>query len=678
MNNTNIDSVDLLFLECLSKNIDSNNLSPDYVLLNSTLSKKNFYDTNVRLLTLFLKLTEYNTNFNIYNSFINFIVKKIVYNFKTSKDVISDFPNTLLNKTMIKYLIDNKFLFKYENAHKSMFDIIIQSADNIKYFNFTLDEEYIPYYLVVTRKYNETLNSYLNAFNLSLIEPLHLKIYSNYLNLIFDLLKNNIHSDNRKELLNSNYSLYFQIIDTNIELYKYFKLLKENTNFIQITDNTNDVINNDLDDITLTLYNCLNNIDFNYEFINAINNEYYYDTNYKYYDSLLSIIPFLITNTIRFENKVIFNNIYSNISNNLIKIFSDENIIIYNKIKFINENNWKIFDSKEKIELLLIFYKELERFDESTGFTEKTVTRNNIIKILIKVNFINNYFDNMNNGIITDFFILYISELNKLYSTICDEKVKLTKFFIYKNNNKLLRCKTTLSILINNLEYYFELLYSMITNNKIYNDNYKTIIKNIVNLIVNWVEKGNTSRIYIACHFCKNVDDYDLIYENIKEKIQNIFIKFFNIINDLVENKIIIEFFKENNYYYNEDAWILTKELVGPLSINNNLNVYRIINNLVTNINKNNNEYDINEIPNEFLDPIMMVPIQIPYEIPETKSIVDKDLILDYLTYDEINPFTRTKLTKEELDEYNNKEDVKDRCNKFLKDFNNWKQKKIN
>jgi hypothetical protein len=675
MNKTNINNVDLLFLECLSKNIDSNNLSPDYVLLNSTLSKKNYYDTNTRLLTLFLKLTEFNTNFNVYNSFISFIVKKIVYNFKTSKDVISDFPNTLLNKTMIKYLIDNKYFFKYENAHKSMFDIIIQSTDNIKYFNFSLEEEYIPYYLVVTRKYNETLNSYLNAFNLSLIEPSRLKIYSNYLNLVFNLLKNNINNDNRNELLNSNYTLYFQIIDTNIELYKYFKLLKENTNFVKITDNTNEIIEKDLDEIKNTLYICLNNTDFNYEFVNAINNYYYYNTSYKYHDFLLSIIPFLITNTITFENSQIFNSIYNNICSNLIKIFSDENIIIYHKIKFINEYNWEIFNSKEKIELLLIFYKELERFDESTGFTEKTATRNNIIKILNKVNFISNYLDNSNESVIKDFFILYISELNKLYTTICDEKVKLTKYNIYKNNNKLLRCKSTISILINNLEYYYDIFYKIIKTNKIYNEDYNVLIKNIINLVVNWIEKSNRTRIYIICYFCKNVDDYDLIYETIKEKIQNILINFFDNINDLIENNIITEFFKENNYYYNEDAWLLTKELIGPLSINNNnLNVYRIISKLITNINKNNIEYDINEIPNEFLDPIMMVPIKIPYEIPETKSIVDKDLILDYLTYDEINPFTRTKLTKEELNEYNNKEDVKDRCNKFIKDFNNWKK----
>ncbi len=48
---------------------------------------------------------------------------------------------------------------------------------------------------------------------------------------------------------------------------------------------------------------------------------------------------------------------------------------------------------------------------------------------------------------------------------------------------------------------------------------------------------------------------------------------------------------------------------------------------------------------------------------------------MEYLSFNEINPFTRNELTKTDLEEYNNQNEVKERCIRFINEFNDWKNK---
>ena len=65
------------------------------------------------------------------------------------------------------------------------------------------------------------------------------------------------------------------------------------------------------------------------------------------------------------------------------------------------------------------------------------------------------------------------------------------------------------------------------------------------------------------------------------------------------------------------------------------------------------------DIPDEFLDPIYCSPIIEPLELPETKTIVDKKVILNHLYFKPTNPFNGLSLTREDLLKYNDNEDVK-------------------
>ncbi len=676
----NIHPNDLVFINYLSDKLNIENLTPDYQLLNNCLSKKNNYDTNNKLLTLFLKINENQS----YKDFSLFIMKKLVFNFKNSKKVIDDFPSNFLNPKIISYLIQNKLFFKYENAHKSMFDILINDSQNIDFFNFSLNEEYIPYYIVIANKYIETLNSYLNAFNLSLIESKNINLYANYLKLISKLYDSILNYDNLNTLIDSHLPLFYQIIETNIELYNFNQTVKDSYKYTNFSNLLND---NDYNLILNDLENYINNIKYLFncncffkEFQNCINYQYYLNHNYKYFNSLINLIPFftLNDNNTLLENNTIYQNLYQNIISNFNNIFENTHVNIYNKIKFIKPGNYNIFNTLERLELLLIIYKELERFDENTGFLERNITRYNIIQIITKIDNID-LLKQIKKDVFDDFINLYISELNKLFDSVCEFKNKITISKLTRRINKLDKYKINLCINLDKLYNSYSILYYLINNN--YYHNNSNFIKKIWDLLSYWIDNSSKNRLFVLCTICNNLEDDKLINSESKKIIQELYIQFFQNINNLIENNDFINYILENQYYYLEDSWNLTRELIGPLNINFKINEYisveKIINKFqnIIHSKKNIDEIYISEIPIEFLDPIMMIPIKEPLEIPETKYIVDKDTIMEYLSFNEINPFTRNELTKTDLEEYNNQNEVKERCIKFINEFNDWKNK---
>ena len=93
----------------------------------------------------------------------------------------------------------------------------------------------------------------------------------------------------------------------------------------------------------------------------------------------------------------------------------------------------------------------------------------------------------------------------------------------------------------------------------------------------------------------------------------------------------------------------------------------------LVNILKHEKEIYKTDIPDEYIDPLLMVPIDEPMECPESRTIVDRVSILNHLVYSETDPFTNLRLTKTMLIEHNNLSEVKDRCIEFKNKFNLWK-----
>ena len=83
---------------------------------------------------------------------------------------------------------------------------------------------------------------------------------------------------------------------------------------------------------------------------------------------------------------------------------------------------------------------------------------------------------------------------------------------------------------------------------------------------------------------------------------------------------------------------------------------------------------DDEEIPDEFLDPIMFCPIKNPVVLPESKTIMEQEVITQHLMEDETDPFNRTKLTIEMLNEFNESEEGQTMVSDFKMRYNEWKK----
>ena len=77
-------------------------------------------------------------------------------------------------------------------------------------------------------------------------------------------------------------------------------------------------------------------------------------------------------------------------------------------------------------------------------------------------------------------------------------------------------------------------------------------------------------------------------------------------------------------------------------------------------------EIDYGEIPEEFLDPLYNTLIENPILLPLSNIYMDFDVIKKHLLYHNFDPFNRDELTLEKLEEYNIKDEIKEK-NEMLK-----------
>ena len=82
----------------------------------------------------------------------------------------------------------------------------------------------------------------------------------------------------------------------------------------------------------------------------------------------------------------------------------------------------------------------------------------------------------------------------------------------------------------------------------------------------------------------------------------------------------------------------------------------------------------IEEVPEEFCDPLMCTLIENPVELPEGKIIMDKDIISRHLLSNETDPFNRSVLTIKMLEDHNNRPEVKVKLESFIKKRDEWKK----
>jgi len=181
---------------------------------------------------------------------------------------------------------------------------------------------------------------------------------------------------------------------------------------------------------------------------------------------------------------------------------------------------------------------------------------------------------------------------------------------------------------------------------------YINCIKNMPNEILNEIISYYTNGIKIT---------NNIYYKKIKEQTSNIqndiHQKFIDLLINLFENNQTNDHIKEHLYnIYNIDY----PELMDlSEDIDNTPYLYNIIEEYEKNI-KNEIEY-----PDDFLDPILCIKITDPIMIPEVKSIFDRSSIITHLYTNKTNPFTRAPLTEEEINKYNDLDEVKKQIKEF-------------
>ena len=144
---------------------------------------------------------------------------------------------------------------------------------------------------------------------------------------------------------------------------------------------------------------------------------------------------------------------------------------------------------------------------------------------------------------------------------------------------------------------------------------------------------------------------YEIFYLNMETL--DLLKELFNLINFCCENK----YFKESLKY----SINILQEMLPRVKVNEMLKQQ-----LSTNIEEIK-LFDMNdeEIPPEFLDPLLCTEIIDPVMIPDINDIYDKSSILIHLHEKKTNPLTRKPLTIEEFNLYQQNEDVKQKIKEF-------------
>ena len=147
------------------------------------------------------------------------------------------------------------------------------------------------------------------------------------------------------------------------------------------------------------------------------------------------------------------------------------------------------------------------------------------------------------------------------------------------------------------------------------------------------------------------INDILKLYYKLYNEDKNTFLK--NIMNDerYTLNKDFFENIK-NNYAFNDNS--------------------EILNIILKNIEDSNNNKII--IPEKYCDPLYFTLINNPIELPGCLIIMDEQIIKECLLLKNENPFDRSLLTLEILENYNNMDDVKKRINIFKNELSVWKK----
>ena len=438
----------------------------------------------------------------------------------------------------------------------------------------------------------------------------------------FSIIQNYIISNNEKNIKkykNLNTVLYNKLnknILTNVFNY-YISLI--NKLFINPINITNELLN-----ITIT-----NIIDFyifyteKYSYIYSNLEEKY--KCFKFFSSL-------------FTSKM--SNI--NLDIKLIDLFS--NILIKENMLIINKNSEiDYLEFSNILNKTFSFYNKLDTYEDYYKNNIKYRIINIFNSLFYKnIRLENNLYNLLNTDIFNKFLISLIEDIN----------INTNNFILYY---KLYLTNRDYSTIANTQYIYLQeglRFYKFLLNEQLENID--------INIIEISLHKLN-----------KNIQELNKLCKT-KNNIYKIMLYIIDIYLILDDDKYI-QLIKNDILFFNYTNFISLTDNLYNIYKHKNITEFKNMLDCINSCDIIVNE-ELENIPDEFLDPLYNTLIITPVILPSSGHCVDYDIIKKHLLYHNFDPFNREELTLEILDKYNHQDEIKKKNNDFKLKIEQWKK----
>ena len=346
-----------------------------------------------------------------------------------------------------------------------------------------------------------------------------------------------------------------------------------------------------------------------------------------------------------------FNNLFTskmsniNLDIKLIDLFSNvlikENMLIMNKNNNINYGEFSFMLNKT-----FLFYTQLDKYEDYYKNNIKYRILNIFNSLFYKnIRFTSELYNLLNNDIFNKFLISLIEDIH----------INTTNFIIYYK------------LYLTNLDY------STIANTQyIYLQEGIRFYKFVLN---EQLENININIIEISLHkLNKDIQELNKLCK-VKNNIYKIMLYMIDIYLILDDSKYI-QLIKNDILFFNYDNFISLANNLYNIHKHRNITEFK---NILDSINSCDIivNYELDDIPEEFLDPLYNTLIITPVILPSSGHCVDYEIIKKHLLYHNFDPFNREELTLEILDKHNNKEEIKKKNNDFKLKIEQWKKNNL-
>ena len=712
--------IDLYFLLYSSKiNID-NESEIDYLINNIIIKEPNFIlnlistDNNIDkvliekfiknllkiiyVLDLESKIEIYNTFFlnKKSNYFLEIIINNSSYNGESfqcnfEKSILGNIINSIdLSEKNYKnninlvtnYIFSKKYLNSgnYVNIINWLKNLILKNKDNTKISN-----------ILIPNRNLTSLELLNNVLIISIKQVMNIKKLDNMIdttNLDLDIEnKIDTYSDDTKIFIYCLKIIDISIIPLILRYNIYIKNLT-NINVLIQNEGSNTFIENlYINSIKIekkTLKKKIENI------IKILDNEYYIESLLLFINNIVKFFGNQLSENF-IENISTIINYYDNIFNNFIvgnnfqNLFEllfnvignkFENIKLHIKIKilnFLSINNDIIINLFIKNNLTILLEKYLINSIHLYININKNEEEQKINSLRLDINRIFATFYSNYKKIINKCNLIKLPDFNKFFFILLTDTNNHFENSILIINKILNKEHSDNSYLYDSL--YFFILYfksGIILIEEIIKFYKYDIIKSsiILDKLIKYINFWNSKLVNDSNIRLFNFNKYflDNFNWNIMYKCTGL------IYNTYYDSNSFIKLMKKDNMFYCNDL-IINLDIIQNSKRYN----YNNLNELVKNIDliknsKKKNEYK-NKFPDEFCDPLLFTPIKNPVILPESQLFIDIKSISNHLINDETDPFNRTKLTLDELEEFNLLPVNIKKITEFKKKILDWKNK---